>query len=286
MMSSNSINNDTGLTSEASTEGTNGDIILRSRDHATFSFHRWLLIHCSPVFKDILGMKSTDQRSNSVIDLDEDAITIATLLHHLDPAKPYPKVDVKTIAGTLKAADKYQIGTILPWFHHEVLASKESEHGPIKQAPILLLALGLSYKQSDIIKSAALEAVTCNRNTLGRKDTMNYPQIYVEVITFREKRFSWLQSKVKIIASSEAKDMIVYSAARCKYASAAWVTTILQDILHTPTWRQFEASFKAGNDLPPCRTCDRKLPEHFMDLFTTWAKSAGELDKLVPFNMR
>lgn len=137
-------------TSQRFSEGY-GDFQLVSSDSIVFHFPKFLLSHCSPVFRDMFAVGT---QTDKPLILSESALTIDALLRFLDPEQPLAPLNPNTIVSLLEAASKYDIPRVFSWW--------ETEMETRIQAPLVSLALGLCYRRKHAVRLALRELTRVN----------------------------------------------------------------------------------------------------------------------------
>ncbi|PVF91437.1 hypothetical protein CPB86DRAFT_686417, partial [Serendipita vermifera] len=138
-----------------------GDFVFKSCDGVIFHFPSFLLSHVSPVFKDMYKLGDTVKSQDMVV-FTEDHATMELFLCHIDPAKRTPHLDWERLAGTLQAAEKYQVDCIFDWFEREVSLSLNAFHYPTLPNPMLYYALARRYELRTTGRLALRQLIRCH----------------------------------------------------------------------------------------------------------------------------
>ncbi|KAJ1309982.1 hypothetical protein OPQ81_006740 [Rhizoctonia solani] len=136
-----------------------GDFTLRSSpDEIEFKVFRLFLMTASPVFQDIL----TSGSGPPVMELSEDAETVAALLQYIYPRENPVIKDYGLFAKVLEAARKYELGFITS----DLRASMRSESASfanLRAQPLRMYALAVRHELKEEIPIAA-------KLTIGKYD--------------------------------------------------------------------------------------------------------------------
>ncbi|KAG8763531.1 hypothetical protein FRC11_002044 [Ceratobasidium sp. 423] len=136
-----------------------GDFTLRSSpDNVEFKVFRLFLMTASPVFQDIL----TSGSGPPVMELSEDAETVAALLQYIYPRENPAIKDYGLFAKVLEAARKYELGFITS----DLRASMRSESPSfayLRAEPLRMYALAVRHELKEEIPIAA-------KLTIGKYD--------------------------------------------------------------------------------------------------------------------
>jgi hypothetical protein len=98
-----------------------GEFVLRCNDSRTFHCSRFLVLHVSPVFRDMYE-RSRSVTNEESITLIEDVGPIMALLTFIDPAMRNEPLNWGSVENFLEVAAKYQIQGAVDWFEREVQA--------------------------------------------------------------------------------------------------------------------------------------------------------------------
>ncbi|PVF93746.1 hypothetical protein CPB86DRAFT_829093, partial [Serendipita vermifera] len=137
-----------------------GDFVFKSSDGVVFHFPRFLLSHVSPVFKDMYAI-GEGVKNQEIMTLSEDSATLEYFLRHIDPVKETPHLDWNRLAGTLQAAEKYQIDSIFKWFEREASISLTTTQYPTLPNPMLCYSLARRYALRATAKLALRQLIKC-----------------------------------------------------------------------------------------------------------------------------
>ncbi|CAG8690145.1 1644_t:CDS:1 [Acaulospora colombiana] len=118
-----------------------GDFIFQSTDGVVFHFPRSILVHVSPVFKDMFAGDGDSAPNQEMTVLTGDCVTLEYFLRHIDPEKETPQVEWDHVAGALQVAEKYQVNDIFKWFEGEVDLLLTSDRSFVLPNPMLYLEL-------------------------------------------------------------------------------------------------------------------------------------------------
>lgn len=154
-----------------------GDLTLASSDKITFRVHASLLKHASPVFHDMISMPgpagSTGEAHSSAdvpVPLSEPAFVVEFLLDAIYPLDTLPTVKSYRGAHAIAvAADKYDIGRVLPILRSAVLDSEE-----LRNEPLRLFSLARRRKWTAEIASSSTKSL---EKPLFNSDPENLKQI-------------------------------------------------------------------------------------------------------------
>ncbi|KDN51887.1 hypothetical protein RSAG8_00438, partial [Rhizoctonia solani AG-8 WAC10335] len=136
-----------------------GDFTLRSSpDDIEFKVYRLFLMTASPVFQDILTAGS----GPPVIELSEDAETIAALLQYIYPRENPVIKDYGLFAKVLEAARKYELGFITSDLRASI-RSESASFACLRAEPLRMYALAVRHELKEEIPIAA-------KLTIGKYD--------------------------------------------------------------------------------------------------------------------
>lgn len=115
-----------------------GDLRLISSNGVAFCTHRFLLSHCSPVFRQMLaGVDTSKERQD--VSLTEDSNTLLALLRFMDPEKEVLPYDSTIAYNLVTAAGKYQVPRIIQWWEQQLEVRVDD--------PMMSLAISLRYQR-------------------------------------------------------------------------------------------------------------------------------------------
>jgi hypothetical protein len=134
-----------------------GDFIIESKEGVKLYIPRSLLLHASPVFRDMFDFGTEDEKN--IVRLHEDYITLENLLLHVDPSKADPRFKWRSIANLLAAAHKYDVKNIMQRFSSWVSLKMFESGGSKMEEPFLCLALAYQYGLEDIAKKALRQLI-------------------------------------------------------------------------------------------------------------------------------
>ncbi|KAL5635760.1 hypothetical protein ACGC1H_004540 [Rhizoctonia solani] len=136
-----------------------GDFTLKSSpDDVEFKVYRLFLMTASPVFQDIL----TSGSGPPVMELSEDAETIAALLQYIYPRENPVIKDYGLFAKVLEAARKYELGFITSDLRAS-MRSDSTTFACLRAEPLRMYALAVRHELKEEIPIAA-------KLTIGKYD--------------------------------------------------------------------------------------------------------------------
>jgi hypothetical protein len=251
-----------------------GDFAIRSRDGVTCYFPGIILSHASPVFRDMFGMVQGSVHEGTkdrLVDVTEPLPILELFLKHLDPTIITPPIDPDTIRDLLIMADKYQTGTILPWFEQEAVtqrvnrATSQSQDSLLDTHPLLVLSLAMQFQLKQITDAALKVAVGCNEKLLYVGSPTLSLSIFFQISQLRDQRIGIYLTIVGILASHKFSPP--KGCVGCSPHRAQWVLDISNAVRLQPQWMEFMKAFDA---CPPCTSCRLSWNEPFRSLLEDW----------------
>lgn len=163
-----------------------GDFVFKSSDGVVFHFPRFLLTHVSPVFKQMLAVGDGAQKEE-ITTLYEDYVTLEYFLRHIDPAKETPQLDWNRMAGTLQAAERYQINNIFKWFEMEATHSLTASNYPVPSDPMHCLVLARRYNLQMMARLSLRQLIKCRLSQITESPHIE-TSVLKRIISLRAKR--------------------------------------------------------------------------------------------------
>ncbi|CAG7850761.1 SubName: Full=Uncharacterized protein {ECO:0000313/EMBL:CCA78026.1} [Serendipita indica DSM 11827] len=199
-----------------------GDVELISSDKVIFSFHRYLLCHCSPIFKDMFVVGTSKSPTNDSIPyviLSEDSATLDALLRFFDPEKEPLPMNNETIVGLLEAARKYQVPRVMKWWEREMQIDLVATQKAKLQHPMLCLVLADRYGVRNVARVAARELIKAPADEL-QVDLPFESRLLVLLDTLRRERITQLTQIVDKLVTQAIKAFITKALSKSSNTSA------------------------------------------------------------------
>ncbi|TDL15438.1 hypothetical protein BD410DRAFT_796401 [Rickenella mellea] len=141
------------------------DIILQSDDGVMFRVHSLIMKMASGFFRDMLGLPGSHVDQAPIM-VTESSPTVAVLLSMIYPSIGISQIDPVYIWDTLKAADKYDMPSVLLTMGHLIgVYSRAGDTDPIKT-----YAYACRYGWEDVAKVASTRTLDMNLSSLSVAD--------------------------------------------------------------------------------------------------------------------
>jgi hypothetical protein len=284
---------------------TYGYFAMQSSDDMLFYFPRTILAHVSPFFKDMFNISTHSTTSSAVnndkpLEMEEDSTTLNVLLCHIDPAQPTPDIDEDTISDLLKAADKYQISSIIEWFKREIFkipygymvepgnyAAPRLSLAFAQEHPLLILYLAEYLGLDDITRRMMRLLISGPVEDLYVEDVSISGSLTRHLFSLRKKRVDWHLQQLR----SNRKKFDADSLSQCSGCRAQfleWSLHCTNAIIDTPTWANVELSkTHLADSCSVCKSASAffsRYGSRFNRIleFSTWESRALAMEKELP----
>jgi len=279
-----------------------GDFILQSSDHVLFYFSPAILAYVSPFFKDMFAI-SNHASSPAAINneqplvMEEDALTLSLLLRHVDPLKESPPIDATTISRLIRAANKYQIDSVIQWFSKQVFSTPQMilleppsinnkywrdikwfsarESAFIYINPLLVLSISEQWCLDQVSRRALQVLAAAPSTTLQIDGVATSYNMFRHILKLREQRISWYQERVEQCRSKFPVDRRS-KCPECRVGFIEWILICTRSIQSTPGWDSIRHS-KSSLD-KECEAC-KKAGFH-----ASWSWNSRKFDWAIDFD--
>ncbi|PVG01575.1 hypothetical protein CPB86DRAFT_752864 [Serendipita vermifera] len=173
-----------------------GDFEILSSDNVVFSFPRGILVHVSPVFKDMFSFgANSDAEKREPLRLTDNASTIKQLLLFNDPLRDPVKITTDTVSSFLEGAMKYQISRMLSAFEKWALSSDGSLHYSHKKEPVILLSLAERLGLQELGSTVLCQLIKSPKKFILAYSSSISRTTAIQILENRMERTEWLHAR-------------------------------------------------------------------------------------------
>jgi hypothetical protein len=194
------------------------------------------------------GVKEQD-----IVTLTEDHDTLEYLLRLIDPVKDTPTLNWDRLAGTLQAAEKYQIDSVFKWFEREVSFSLNGGQYPTLPNPMLYFALARRYELRTTGRLALRQLIKCPISEIMGNPYVD-SSLLKHIINLRVERTQKMVEVINLCPDYPyQEDDKCYEHPDNYMKDRKWKVAATQAIIAEPRWSAVVSSIENKYGKKSCR---------------------------------
>lgn len=230
--------------------------------------------------------------------MEEDGGTLSLLLRHIDPLVETPGIDAATISDLIRAANKYQIDSIVKWFQKQVFSTPQTvlleppsihnkywrdikwfsarESAFIYLNPLLVLSISEQWGLDQVSRRALQVLAAAPVTSLQVEGVATSYNMLRHILKLREQRVTWYQERIEQCRNKFSGDQKRSKCPDCRVGFVEWILACIKAISTCPGWDSIRHS-KSSLD-KECEVCKKA------GLNTNWSWNSRRFDWAIDFD--